>query len=139
MRVRSLLAAVVLGMAVVVTGVGVGSTSSAEAATCQGRSGVRHVDPTGRVFTRDWVCPNKRGASLYADPDYGDVTGWMHSSPSWFVCWEIGALHGGGNRIWYLTQGDEVAPGMGFFRAWGFMPAVNNYTSTDPVPYMPNC
>ncbi|MFE2392627.1 hypothetical protein ACFXC0_28320 [Streptomyces althioticus] len=67
------------------------------------------------------------------------VIGWIDTSSSWFVCWGRGAWHNGGNNVWYYTMGDRVAPGQDVHHAWGFIPAVDVWTSTDPWADMTEC
>jgi len=75
---------------------------------------------------------------------YGDANGYtpvaqMASTNSWFVCYRRGTVHGGGNDVWYYSQGDISVPGMGFRQAWGYMPAVSVHTHIDPWPGVPQC
>ena len=44
-----------------------------------------------------------------------------------------------GNNVWYYTKGDRMAPGAGAAGNWGFMPAVDVWTSRDPWPGIPRC
>ena len=44
-----------------------------------------------------------------------------------------------GNDVWYYTQGDETLPGWETRQAWGYMAAVDVYTSTDPFPGIGEC
>ncbi|MFC7978113.1 hypothetical protein ACFUT3_23090 [Streptomyces cinereoruber] len=111
-------------------------------ASCTARN-VSHDDAyTGRTWTRDWVCGNRAGAPLYGCASFiaaCGVIGWIDTSTSWFVCWGRGAAHNGGNDIWYYTMGDRVAPGRDGNHGWGFIPAVDVWTSTDPWPGMTEC
>jgi hypothetical protein len=55
----------------------------------------------------------------------------LTTSPRWFLCYDKGAIHGGGNDIWYYTQSDS---GM-----WGWVPAVELPTRKDPYDAVPWC
>ncbi|MFB6625002.1 hypothetical protein ACFCWD_12295 [Streptomyces sp. NPDC056374] len=111
-------------------------------ASCTARN-VSHYDAyTGRTWTRDWVCGNRAGAPLYGCASFisaCSAIGWIDTSTSWFVCWGRGAAHSGGNNIWYYTMGDRMAPGRERHHGWGFIPAVDVWTSTDPWPGMTEC
>ncbi|MEU7123168.1 hypothetical protein [Streptomyces zaomyceticus] len=111
-------------------------------ASCTARN-VSHYDAyTGRTWTRDWVCGNRAGAALYGCASFisaCSAIGWIDTSTSWFVCWGRGAAHSGGNNIWYYTMGDRIAPGRERNHGWGFIPAVDVWTSTDPWPGMTEC
>lgn len=111
-------------------------------ASCTKRN-VSHYDAwTQRTWTADWVCGNRAGAPLHGCASFipaCGVIGWIDTSSSWFVCWGRGAQHSGGNNIWYYTQGDRSAPGEGGRQGWGFIPAVDVWTSTDPWPGMTEC
>ncbi|MFJ7984324.1 hypothetical protein [Streptomyces sp. NPDC096351] len=119
-----------------------GAAPLAVQASCTARN-VSHYDAyTGRTWTRDWVCGNRAGAPLRACGSFipaCSVIGWLDTSPSWFVCWASGPPHSGGNNIWYYTMGDRVAPGGERNHGWGFIPAVDVWTSTDPWPGMTEC
>lgn len=111
-------------------------------ASCTYRN-VSHYDAwTKRTWTSDWVCGNRAGAPLYGCASFISacpVIGWIDTSTSWFVCWGRGAWHNGGNNIWYYTKGDRIAAGQGSNQGWGFIPAVDVWTSTDPWPGMTEC
>ncbi|WP_189830303.1 hypothetical protein [Streptomyces zaomyceticus] len=111
-------------------------------ASCTARN-VSHYDAyTGRTWTRDWVCGNRAGAPLYGCASFisaCSAIGWIDTSTSWFVCWGRGAAHSGGNNIWYYTMGDRIAPGRERNHGWGFIPAADVWTSTDPWPGMTEC
>ncbi|MFC9793200.1 hypothetical protein [Streptomyces sp. NPDC057695] len=119
-----------------------GAAPLAAQASCTARN-VSHYDAyTGRTWTRDWVCGNRTGAPLRACGSFipaCGVIGWLDTSPSWFVCWASGPPHSGGNNIWYYTMGDRIAPGGERNHGWGFIPAVDVWTSTDPWPGMTEC
>lgn len=138
MRMRRTWVKLVATLVVGVT-VAAGPAAPAEAGSCTSRPSATHTDWLGTVYRGDWVCGNASPATVYAGPDYGYVVGWLDSRRSWFVCWKIGALHGGGNRVWYRTQGDRVQTGWESLRGWGYVPAVNVLTSTDPWPGMRAC
>jgi hypothetical protein len=121
-------------------GVSIGFAGTAHAADCNQQTGTAKRDPnTGWSWTTWWNCGNDRGAKMYRDPNTTTHTAYMDTSPSWFVCWKRGASHAGGNNVWYYSQGDRSAPGQSARHAWGFMPAVNVHTSTDPWPGMAEC
>ncbi|MER8235160.1 hypothetical protein [Streptomyces sp. NPDC094049] len=130
------------------TGAAVSAPPTTEAAplaaqvSCTARN-VSHYDAyTGRTWTRDWVCGNRAGAPLYGCASFiaaCSAIGWIDTSTSWFVCWGRGAAHSGGNNIWYYTMGDRIAPGRERTHGWGFIPAVDVWTSTDPWPGMTEC
>ncbi|MEU9585534.1 hypothetical protein [Streptomyces werraensis] len=121
---------------------GADAAPPAPQASCTARN-VSHYDAwTGRTWSRDWVCGNRAGAPLYGCASFiaaCPVIGWIDTSSSWFVCWGRGAWHNGGNNVWYYTMGDRVAPGQDVHHAWGFIPAVDVWTSTDPWPGMTEC
>lgn len=120
---------------------GAKSTDSRTANTagiCEIRTGVSHTDHTGKKFTTDLYCEN-RVADVYAEPEnYATVIGKLTSTLSWFVCWETGELHAGGNRIWYYTQGDKIL-NWPQRKAWGYVPAYYLTTTTDPYAGLPPC
>jgi len=98
----------------------------------------------GWTWNTVWYCtnhydPGASSTAMYADANYGTVTGYMKSTYSWFVCWRAGAMHSGGNDVWYYSQGDVDAAGQSARHAWGFMPAVRVSTTVDPLPGMPQC
>ncbi|NEA72026.1 hypothetical protein [Streptomyces sp. SID13588] len=111
----------------------------ASAASCSQRS-ESHTDPnTGQSWSSVSYCGNDSGAPLYAGANNSTLVGWMDSTNSWFSCYRHGQQHAGGNDVWYYTQGDRSASGWQGRQAWGFMPAVNLWTSTDPSPGVPPC
>jgi hypothetical protein len=114
-------------------------TPTATAGSCTHRTGVSHTDYMGNVFRQDWVCGNAAPTTVYANTDYGYIAGWLDSRRSWYVCWRIGQLHGGGNKVWYRTQGDRVGSDYYWRRGWGYVPAVSVETSVDPWYGMPAC
>lgn len=87
-----------------------------------------------------WYCDNSQGADLYLGALSWDLTGFMDSRNSWFVCYRRGQQHKGGNDVWYYTQGDRPnGSSWEAHRYWGYMPAYNVYSSVDPIPGMPEC
>ncbi len=122
-----------------------GATTAAAAAgaaaagpVCYIRDGVRHTDVKGHTYTKDLYCENTV-ADVFATPEvYGTVIAKLKTSPSWFVCWQSGDLHQGGNRIWYYTQGDEVT-NWPLWKGWGYVPAFRVETEPDPFPGLPAC
>jgi hypothetical protein len=106
-----------------------GGPSPAAAAT---RATDCSVHADGRLY-----CANRADAKLYLDPGYSaPVTGTMHSTYSWFSCWQHGEMHPGRNDIWYWTKGDVPRNG---YSGWGFMPAYDLRTSGDPAPGLAQC
>jgi len=109
--------------------------------SCTHRPGVVHSDRAwGKAWYGDWVCGNAAGTNVYVSPhlDNSLVSAKLDTNPSWFVCYVRGDWHAGGNNVWYRTQGDRIVGYPGAY-AWGFVPAVNVWTSTDPWPGMPVC
>jgi hypothetical protein len=84
-------------------------------------------------------CGNQSGAAIYKYATYEmpngnptNVVDRLASSFSYFRCWVSGQYHNGGNNIWYYTYGD-------YYGAWGYVPAVNVWTPTDPFPGVNHC
>ncbi|NUR84671.1 MAG: hypothetical protein HOY71_11355 [Nonomuraea sp.] len=84
-------------------------------------------------------CGNAANAPIYAAPSYTGpggnptrVVDHLLTTQSYFKCYVYGAPHGGGNSVWYYTYGDVT-------HAWGYVAAVNVYTSTDPFPGVSRC
>jgi hypothetical protein len=98
-----------------------------------------HADNRGNHWSTGWICGNRSGASLYLWPDRVRKVSTLLSNPSWFVCYMHGAWHTGGNDVYYYTKGDRTAPGAGAAGNWGFVPAVDVWTSIDPWPFMHRC
>ena len=121
MRLRGILATL-LAMAGVMLG---GATATANAADCS-------VHSDGLLW-----CGNDVPAYLRTGMDLTwPYTGELTSSYSWFQCWSVGQQHSGGNNIWYYTKGDVALNG---YNGWGWIPAVNVYTTTDPAPGLAQC
>ncbi|WP_066369205.1 hypothetical protein [Herbidospora mongoliensis] len=78
-------------------------------------------------------CGNTPEISVYEHPRVGAIVGLLVTGDNWFVCWTRGERHQGGNDVWYYTQGDHSAAKKEL-EAWGFVPAVNLDTTTDPDP-----
>lgn len=106
---------------------------------CSSPVGEYHTDFQGWSWGSVLYCGNAGGAAMYAAADGSTHVAWMDSTWSWFVCWRRGAWHGGGNDIWYYSQGDRSVGGYESRNAWGFMPAANVWTTVDPHPEMPEC
>ncbi|HKE93938.1 MAG TPA: peptidoglycan DD-metalloendopeptidase family protein [Povalibacter sp.] len=107
---------------------------TASAGSCTPRNEPRTDPTTGWSWSQSWYCGNDSGAAMYAAPNRNSPpVAYMYSNPSWFVCYKVGAQHEGGNNIWYYSLGDDPVG------VWGYMPAVNVYTDTDPWPGMPAC
>jgi hypothetical protein len=119
-------------------GTALSTTEAAYAASCR-PDFKRHADNRGNHWLTGWICGNRRGAGVYAGPDYVRKVSTMLSNPSWFVCWVHGIWHAGQNDIWYYTRGDRMVPGNRAAGNWGFVPAVDVWTSIDPWPFMHSC
>lgn len=137
----AVVAVLLSGLAVV----GVTTAGPARAASCTKQTASVRDPNTGWTWSSRFVCPNKVGAALYGDTYAWNnaaamtKTGIMKTSPSWFVCYRRGATHSGGNNVWYYTQGDQSVAPWQPRAAWGYMPAADVSTSTDPWPGMPQC
>ena len=82
------------------------------------------------------LCHNTVDAKLYREPSYDSpVTGMLHTTLSWFTCWQHGQVHLGHNDIWYLTNG-AVADGSA---GVGFVAAYDVSTTQDPAPGLRQC
>ncbi|WP_329080000.1 hypothetical protein [Streptosporangium sp. NBC_01469] len=90
-------------------------------------------DRTKQTWQGLFECSNTPGSDVYERAGAGEAIGRLESNPSWFVCWTRGERHRGGNDVWYYTQGD-YALAKKELKAWGFIPAVNVHTETDPDP-----
>jgi hypothetical protein len=106
---------------------------------CTEKPETYHDPNTGNVWTPVWYCGNRGRATVYETASSMTPIGTMRSNTSWFVCYRHGELHGGGNDVWYYTQGDDPLPGWESRLVWGYMPAVDVYTSTDPFPGIVEC
>ncbi len=135
----ALLAAVAVAMCLPAAGTATAAVrADAAAPVCHVREGVQHTDIKGHTYTKDLYCENAV-ADVFATPEvYGTVIAKLKTSPSWFVCWQSGDLHQGGNRIWYYTQGDEVL-NWPLWKGWGYVPAFRVETEPDPFPGLPAC
>ncbi|TDD25353.1 hypothetical protein [Nonomuraea diastatica] len=78
-------------------------------------------------------------APIYAAPQYSRPNGnpervvdRLLTTFSYFKCYRTGQQHGGGNNVWYYTYGDQTG-------SWGYVAAVNVYTSVDPYPGVAHC
>src|SRR5262249_32108337 len=103
-----------------------------------------HYDPnTQMTWNSVWYCDNTTGATLWSDTTSTApgalAAGFMDTGRSWFGCYRRGDMHAGNNDVWYYTQGDRTAPMTEYRQAWGYMPAVNLATTTDPYPGIPEC
>jgi len=82
-------------------------------------------------------CGNKGNIPVYRGASASwPVSGTLLSTYSFFECYRYGDQHAGGNNIWYYTEGDRPANG---YDGWGYVPAVDVYTPTDPMPGMTLC
>ncbi|MEV5891628.1 hypothetical protein [Nonomuraea fuscirosea] len=102
------------------------ATSGATAAECYASSG-------------NLYCGNAANAPIYASAGYTKPNGnpetvvdRLETTFSYFKCYVSGQRHGGGNNIWYHTYGDQTG-------RWGYVAAVNVWTSTDPYPGVAHC
>lgn len=57
---------------------------------------------------------------------------YLRTTFSYFQCYVTGQQHSGGNNIWYHTYGDVT-------HKWGYVAAVNVWTSKDPFPGVSHC
>ncbi|MEV7423376.1 MULTISPECIES: hypothetical protein [unclassified Streptomyces] len=105
---------------------------------CQIRTDVSHTDHVNKTFTKDLYCENVTADVYVKSENYATVNAKLTSTLSWFVCWETGELHAGGNRIWYYTQGDKIL-NWPLRKGWGYVPAYRLTTTTDPFPGLPAC
>lgn len=138
-RGRLLPVLVTLALGVAASVVSLATATPAQAASCTKKTGSAKTDPDGHSWTTWWICGNDSGAKMYRTPATTTLTGYMDTTSSWFVCWKRGAQHAGGNNVWYYSQGDRSASGQSARKAWGFMPAVNVWTSVDPWTGMAEC
>ncbi len=113
--------------------VAVPTGGGSSAARCTYKASSIKDERTGQTWRGLFECPNTPGPDVYEWAREGEVIGHLESNPSWFVCWVRGEPHRGGNDIWYYTQGDQSAAKKEL-QAWGFLPAVNVDTKTDPDP-----
>jgi hypothetical protein len=114
--------------------------ASAHTWTCVSSSANITDSNTKWNFTTKWTCETAYGAPLYAAANTNVQTAIMYSTTTtWLLCYRRGAVHGGGNNVWYYTQGDAVAGGQGHRNMWGYMPAQYVYINTDPWPGMAQC
>ncbi|MEV0262370.1 hypothetical protein AB0I49_13620 [Streptomyces sp. NPDC050617] len=143
---RIALAAAVLGLVAGVTaagrpeaGTGGGAArEGAPAAGCALRQQQPHKDTLGNVFTFDLYCDNL-ASDMYGRAAYdAPVTGRLKLSPSWFACWTQGDAPPGESKIWYYTQGDEVAS-RPTLKGWGLVPARVVESQKHPFPGLPRC
>jgi hypothetical protein len=112
----------------------------ADAATRCSLSTQSFDDPiTGITWTPVWYCGNRGGAPIFETASARTQIGRMRTTMSWFACYRHGDPHTGGNDVWYYTQGDETLPGWESRHAWGYMAAVDVYTSIDPFPGIGEC
>ncbi len=82
-------------------------------------------------------CGNRGNIPVYRGASFSwPVSGTLLSTYSFFECYLYGDQHGGGNNIWYYTEGDRAQNG---YDGWGYVPAVDVYTPTDPMPGMSLC
>jgi hypothetical protein len=123
MKLRTLFACTVAGVALAATGtapaVAVSDTPRTAPANC-------HVDGNGTLHCANGTS-DLRSAPSFTAPVVSRLT----STYSYFSCWTSGDPHGGGNNIWYYTDGDDGGH--------GFLPAQRVYTSRDPMPGMRHC
>jgi len=99
--------------------------------------------PVGRCAVEDgklW-CTNSYDAPLRNKPSFRNPPSanvdHIYTTFSWFSCWSTGELHGGGNRTWYRTTGDQ-------YGHWGWVAASFLKTTNDfdanPTKYgLPPC
>jgi acylphosphatase len=105
----------------------------AQAGSCTSQAGSKTDPTTGWSWSTLWYCGNAGGAQMYATPSKSQPVAVMNSTNSWFVCYQTGDVHNGGNNVWYYSLGDRPAG------IWGYMPAENVWTDVDPWPGIPRC
>jgi hypothetical protein len=137
MKLRAAIIGAIAAMAVF-TATALSTTEAAYAGKCR-PDFKRHADIRGNHWSTGWICGNRAGTGVYLGADAVRKVAILDSNPSWFVCYAHGAWHAGQNDVWYYTQGDRVVPGNASLRGWGFVPAVNVWTSIDPWPFMHRC
>jgi hypothetical protein len=115
------------------------ATPAQAAYGCGNAVGESHRDFQGWSWNIVWYCGNAAGAPMYAAANSNTHVAWMDSTWSWFVCYRRGAMHSGGNDVWYYSQGDRSVAGHASRSAWGFIPAANVWTTVDPHPEFPQC
>ncbi len=127
MAIRMVKALVVAGTTAVLA-VSAGTTASAApAASCYASGG-------------NLYCGNVANAPIYKIPRWSTppngnptaVVDRLVSTHSYFKCYVRGDDHAGGNNVWYHTYGDNNG-------AWGYVPANQVYTPTDPFPGVNHC
>lgn len=69
-------------------------------------------------------CGNKPAAPIYDSPGFTTIVDRLRTTTSWFDCWSTGELHGGGNKTWYHTVGDDN-------NRWGWVPAAEMKTTSE--------
>lgn len=138
-RPRGLIAA---GIAITLVLAGAGAYVVGEQAgggSCERRTGVRHVDSrlAGHVWATDFVCDNRDGAVLYAEPESPQRAAVMETDRSWFVCWTAGR---DSTKVWYYTRGDRAEPGTEQqWDGWGYVAGGDLGSSAHPPDGMPSC
>lgn len=102
------------------------TASAAPAASCYASGG-------------NLYCGNVANAPIYKFPRWSSPSGnptevvdRLRSTFSYFKCYTTGDGHTGGNNVWYYTYGDDHG-------AWGYIPANQVYTPTDPFPGVNHC
>jgi len=120
--------ALVVAGTTAVLAVSAGTTASAApAASCYASGG-------------NLYCGNVANAAIYKvahwttppSPNPTPVVDRLLSTHSYFKCYVHGDDHPGGNNVWYSTYGDING-------AWGWVPANQVYTPTDPFPGVDHC
>lgn len=85
------------------------------------------TDPNPGLF----YCYNRTHVVTYAYASWSSTkTGWLESSPSWFVCWTDRGDANASGTIWFRTQADTTLNGSD---GWGWIPGSEvSYTFLDP-------
>ena len=94
---------------------------------------------TGWIWATLWYCRTNIGAAVYEDANYQTKMATMQTSPSWFACYRRGAMHRGGNDVWYYTLADLSEPAFKRRQPWGYMPAIDVAVKVHPWPGVPAC
>ena len=131
--------ALILAMAVSV--VALGGPAAAPAAASSTSAQPAAATPTASCYASagHLYGGNLYNAAIYAYARYEmpsgnptQVVDRLLTTFSYFKCWTSGQYHTGGNNVWYYTYGD-------IYGAWGYVPAVNVWTWTDPFPGVNHC
>jgi hypothetical protein len=96
------------------------------------------VDYRGRTWSSVWFGHN-RPAALVAEPGSPEIIGRLETNTTWFVCFATTPRAGGGQDVWYYTQGDRSEPDHRERHAWGWASADIVVASRHPYDGVPPC